>query len=132
MDARELHEFCLGFPGAIEDFPFDPDTSVFKVASEVEGARHPAKMFALTRLRGLPLSVSLKCDPVLALQLRAGYPQITGAWHLNKKHWNGVLLEGLPDELLRNMIEDSYDLVVSGLSRRQQEQLSWKGLVERG
>ncbi|PSS42642.1 MmcQ-like protein [Arthrobacter woluwensis] len=132
MDARELREFCLGFPGAIEDFPFDPDTSVFKVASEVEGARHPAKMFALTRLRALPLSVSLKCDPVLALQLRAGYPQITGAWHLNKKHWNGVLLEGLPDELLRNMIEDSYDLVVSGLSRRQQEQLSWKGLVERG
>ncbi|SEC87090.1 MmcQ/YjbR family DNA-binding protein [Arthrobacter woluwensis] len=132
MDARELREFCLGFPGAIEDFPFDPDTSVFKVASEVEGARHPAKMFALTRLRALPLSVSLKCDPVLALQLRAGYPQITGAWHLNKKHWNGVLLEGLPDELLRNMIEDSYDLVVSGLSRRQQEQLSWKGLIERG
>lgn len=132
MDARELREFCLGFPGAVEDFPFDPDTSVFKVASEVEGARHPAKMFALTRLRALPLSVSLKCDPVLALQLRAGYPQITGAWHLNKKHWNGVLLEGLPDELLRNMIEDSYDLVVSGLSRRQQGQLSWKGLVERG
>ncbi|MDQ0707566.1 putative DNA-binding protein (MmcQ/YjbR family) [Arthrobacter woluwensis] len=132
MDARELREFCLGFPGAVEDFPFDPDTSVFKVASEVEGARHPAKMFALTRLRAVPLSVSLKCDPVLALQLRAGYPQITGAWHLNKKHWNGVLLDGLPDELLRNMIEDSYDLVVSGLSRRQQEQLSWKGLVERG
>lgn len=132
MDARELREFCLEFPGAVEDFPFDPDTSVFKVASEVEGARHPAKMFALTRLRSEPLSVSLKCDPVLALQLRAGYPQITGAWHLNKKHWNGVLLEGLPDELLRNMIEDSYDLVVSGLSRRQQEQLSWKGLVERG
>jgi len=132
MDARELREFCLGFPGAVEEFPFDPDTSVFKVASEVDGARHPAKMFALSRLRAEQLSVSLKCEPVLALQLRAGYPQITGAWHLNKKHWNGVVLEGLPDELLRDMIEDSYDLVLATLSRRQQEQLGWKGLLERG
>ncbi|MDP5226485.1 MULTISPECIES: MmcQ/YjbR family DNA-binding protein [Arthrobacter] len=131
MDAASLREFCLSFPGAVEEFPFDPELSVFKVASAVDGARHPAKMFAASRL-DVPLQISLKCEPDLALQLRAAHPQITGAWHMNKKHWNGVLLDGLPEDLLRDMIEDSYDLVVSTLSRRQQEQLGWKGLVERG
>ncbi|MFJ3958202.1 MmcQ/YjbR family DNA-binding protein [Arthrobacter sp. NPDC090010] len=132
MDAEALREFCLSFPGAVEEYPFDPGLSVFKVASAVDGARHPAKMFALSALSGTPLGVNLKCDPEIALQLRASYPAITGAWHMNKKHWNSVQLDGVPEDLLRDMIEDSYDLVVSGLSRRQQEQLGWKGLLERG
>lgn len=131
MDAAGLRAICLGFPGAFEDFPFGPETSVFKVRAAVSGgARNEAKMFALSAMDDADLSVSLKCDPTLARQLRAAHPEITGAWHLNKTHWNGVRLDGsLPDEMIRDMIEDSYDLVVSGLGRRQQEQLGWARLA---
>ena len=74
------------------------------------------KMFALSRLGGVPLSVSLKCEPLLAQELRASHPAITGGYHLNKRHWNTVLLDGsLEDQMLLDMIEDSYDLVVAGL-----------------
>ncbi len=73
-------------------------------------------MFALSRLGGDPLRVSLKCEPLLAEQLRETHAAITGAYHLNKRHWNGVLLDGsLEDQMVLDMIEDSYDLVVSGL-----------------
>jgi predicted DNA-binding protein (MmcQ/YjbR family) len=75
-------------------------------------------------------SVSLKCEPALAEQLRAAHPEITGAWHMNKRHWNGVRLDGsLPDSMVRDMVEDSYDLVVASLSRKQQEQLGWARLA---
>ena len=78
-------------------------------------------------------SVSLKCEPGLAVQLRAVHPEITGAWHMNKTHWNGVRLDGnLPAEMIRDMVEDSYDLVVAGLSRKQQEQLGWARLEKAG
>jgi predicted DNA-binding protein (MmcQ/YjbR family) len=132
MDAAALRGLCLGFPGAFEDFPFGPETSVFKVRAAVSGgARHEAKMFALSALDGAALSVSLKCEPALAEQLRAAHPEITGAWHLNKTHWNGVRLDGaLPDSMVRDLVEDSYDLVVAALSRRQQEQLGWARLAQ--
>jgi predicted DNA-binding protein (MmcQ/YjbR family) len=132
MDAVALRELCLGFPGTFEDFPFGPETSVFKVRAAVSGgARHEAKMFALSALDPADLSVSLKCEPVLAEQLRAAHPGITGAWHMNKKHWNGVRLDGaLPDVMVQDMVEDSYDLVVATLSRRQQEQLGWARLTQ--
>jgi predicted DNA-binding protein (MmcQ/YjbR family) len=105
---------------------------VFKVRPAV-GAEQDAKMFALSKLDAEPLSVSLKCDPALAVQLRAAHPEITGAWHMNKTHWNGVRLDGaLPDAMVRDMVEDSYDLVVAGLSRRQQEQLGWARLTGKG
>jgi predicted DNA-binding protein (MmcQ/YjbR family) len=131
MDAAALRGLCLGFPGAFEDYPFGPDTAVFKVRASVPGgARHEAKMFALSALDPEDLAVSLKCEPALAEQLRAAHPEITGAWHLNKRHWNGVRLDGaLPDSMIRDMIEDSYDLVVATLSRRQQEQLGWARLA---
>ena len=88
MDAAALRALCLGFAGAFEDFPFGPETSVFKVRAAVSGgARHEAKMFALSAMDEADLSVSLKCEPALAQQLRAAHPEITGAWHLNKKHW---------------------------------------------
>ena len=129
MDAATLRRICLGFPGAFEDFPFGPEASVFKVRSAV-GQEQDAKMFALSALDAEPLSVSLKCEPALAVQLRAAHPEITGAWHMNKTHWNGVRLDGaLPDAMVRDMVEDSYDLVVAGLSRRQQEQLGWARLA---
>jgi predicted DNA-binding protein (MmcQ/YjbR family) len=103
---------------------------VFKVRAAVSGgARHEAKMFAASALDARELSVSLKCEPALAENLRAAHPEITGAWHMNKTHWNGVQLDGaLPDAMVRDMVEDSYDLVVATLSRKQQEQLGWARL----
>lgn len=131
MDASQLKEICLSFPGAFEDFPFGPETSVFKVrASVTGGAKQEAKMFAASALESPNLSVSLKCEPALAEQLRAAHPEISGAWHMNKTHWNGVRLDGdLPDAMVRDMVEDSYDLVVASLSRKQQEQLGWARLA---
>lgn len=130
MDTAQLRKICLSFPGAFEDFPFGPETSVFKVRAHVAGgARHEAKMFAASAMDPDDWSVSLKCEPALAEQLRAAHPEITGAWHMNKTHWNGVRLDGaLPDAMVRDMVEDSYDLVVATLSRRQQDQLGWARL----
>lgn len=121
MKAAELKRICLGLPGAREEFPFDDGTSVFKVAG---------KMFALSALKSPPPRVSLKCDPDVAVQLRLQYPEITGGYHLNKRHWNTVVVEGsVPARLVREMIEDSYDLVVAGLPRREQEKLKWVALA---
>jgi predicted DNA-binding protein (MmcQ/YjbR family) len=117
MDATELRQWCLQHAGAIEDFPFGPETSVFKVAG---------KMFALSALDRAPLEVSVKCEPELAAQLRHSYPAIRPGYHLNKRHWNTITLDGsLPDQLLGDLIEDSYDLVVSALPRRVRQQLGW-------
>lgn len=119
MKPDALKAACLDLTGAVETFPFNLETSVFKVGG---------KIFALTALDASPLSVSLKCDPELALRLRAQYPAITGGWHLNKRHWNTVLLDGsVPQKLVREMIEDSYDLVVSSLPRSQRLELDWTG-----
>ena len=85
MTARALRKLCLGFPGAVEEFPFSPTTSVFKV----EG-----KIFAISALDGRPLDVSLKCEPGLAEQLRASHEAIRPGYHLNKRHWNTVVLDG--------------------------------------
>jgi predicted DNA-binding protein (MmcQ/YjbR family) len=115
----ELRRRCLAFPGAVEDHPFNPQTSVFKVAG---------KIFAIAPLSERPLRVSLKCEPELAEQLRAAYAAITPGYHLNKRHWNTVELDGsVPDRIVRDMIEDSYDLVVAALSRRKQAELGWQG-----
>ncbi|MFF1254074.1 MmcQ/YjbR family DNA-binding protein [Pseudarthrobacter sp. NPDC058329] len=134
MDPAALRKICLSFPGAYEDYPFGPETAVFKVRAEVAGgARHVAKLFALSSLDSRDFYVNLKCDPTLAVQLRAVHPEITGAWHMNKTHWNGVRLDGgLPDDMVRDMVEDSYDLVVAGLSRKQQEHLGWARLAGAG
>ncbi len=134
MDVAALRGICLGFPGAFEDFPFGPETSVFKVrAAASGGARQEAKMFALSAMDQAHFAVSLKCEPALAEQLRSAHPEITGAWHLNKTHWNGVRLDGsLPDSMVRDMVEDSYDLVVATLTRRQQERLGWARLSQGG
>jgi predicted DNA-binding protein (MmcQ/YjbR family) len=119
VDGDALRRLCLERSGTVEEFPFTPGVSVFKVAG---------KMFALSRLDAEPLSVSLKCEPDLAQELRAAYPAVAPGYHLNKRHWNTVTLDGsLPDELVRDMVEDSYDLVVSGLPRRTREALGWDG-----
>ena len=120
MTAAALRKLCLSFPGAYEDFPFGPNASVFKV----EG-----KLFAISLLRSAPLRVSLKCEPELAEQLRGSYPDaVTPGYHLNKRHWNTVLCsEGaVSDEMVRDMVEDSYDLIVAAMPRRVQQRLGWK------
>jgi predicted DNA-binding protein (MmcQ/YjbR family) len=114
-----LRRTCLALPGAAEEFPFDAENAVFKV----EG-----KIFAISRLEGRPLRVSVKCDPGLAEQLRASYPAITPGYHLNKRHWNTIVLDGsVPDAMVRDMIEDSYDLVVAALPRAKRDALGWTG-----
>ncbi len=119
MEWRTVRSLCVGFPGAQETFPFSPGMSVFKV----EG-----KMFALSRGDEEPLRVSLKCEPLLAQQLRAAHPAITAGYHLNKRHWNTIVLDGsIPDQLIADMIEDSYDLVVSSLPRSKRRALGWDG-----
>jgi predicted DNA-binding protein (MmcQ/YjbR family) len=117
MDASELRRCCLGHSGAVEDHPFGPEHSVFKVAG---------KMFALSALERRPLELSLKCEPELADPLRQTYAAIRPGYHLNKRHWNTITLDGsLPDPFLRDLIEDSYDLVVAGLPKRVRAELGW-------
>ena len=109
MDARELRAACLALPGAAEDLPFGDEVSVFKVAG---------KMFAVCDLDGDPLQLSLKCEPELAVRLRATYPAIAPGYHLNKRHWNTVTLDGsLPEQMVTDMLGDSYDLVVASLPK---------------
>jgi predicted DNA-binding protein (MmcQ/YjbR family) len=82
-------------------------------------------MFALSALDGTPLTVNLKCDPDLAVGLRADHPGvIVPGWHMNKRHWNTVTVAGLPDRLVRELVEDSYDLVVAGLPRAERLRLN--------
>lgn len=114
VKASELRRWCLDQRGAVEEFPFGPEHSVFKVGG---------KMFALSGLGRTPLEVSVKCQPELAVQLRASYTAIRPGYHLNKRHWNTITLDGsLPDQLVRDLIEDSYDLVLSGLPTRMRAQ----------
>ncbi|MEU5090217.1 MmcQ/YjbR family DNA-binding protein [Streptomyces sp. NPDC021356] len=116
MTPQELRALCLSFNAAVEDFPFNPETSVFKVMG---------KLFALTALDGRPLTVNLKCDPEDAARLRGEHPGlVVPGWHMNKRHWNTVTVDGeLPDRLVRELVEDSYDLVVAGLPRAERLRL---------
>jgi predicted DNA-binding protein (MmcQ/YjbR family) len=103
VNAAELRRYCLSLAGATETFPFGSNCSVFKVAG---------KMFALSILDQAPLSVSLKCEPELAEQLRSTHAAVIPGYHLNKRHWNTVMIDGsLTDQMIKAMIEDSYDLV---------------------
>ena len=103
MTAEELRAWCLAQAGADETFPFSEGVSVFKVRG---------RMFALSRLSAEPLSVSVKCDPDLAVELRAANPAIQPGYHLNKRHWITITIDGsLPDQTIIDLIEDSYDLV---------------------
>ena len=109
MDAVEFREYCLTKPNAIEGTPFGETVLVFKVAG---------KMFALMSLDEVPATANLKCDPDLALELRDRYEQVRPGYHMNKKHWNTVEIEGgIPETELCKMIDHSYDLVVESLPR---------------
>jgi predicted DNA-binding protein (MmcQ/YjbR family) len=106
---------CGAKPGSVEDYPFGDEVAVFKVVGRI---------FALVSLGSPPGSVSLKCDPDLAVGLRARYAAITPGYHLSKRHWNTVTLDGsVPDEELLELIDHSYDLVVARLTRAQRNGL---------
>jgi len=108
MDIELLREYCLSKPETTESFPFDEVTLVFKVGG---------KMFALVNLHG-DLSINLKCDPELAIELRENYSSVQPGFHMNKTHWNTINMDGsVPDKLLKEWIDHSYWLIVSGLSK---------------
>ena len=115
MNVEKFRDYCLGKPAVTEGTPFGPDNIVFKV----EG-----KMFALLALDEVPPAANLKCDPDLALELRDRYEQVQPGYHMNKKHWNTVVLDGvIPEKEIRKMIDDSYALVVQSLPKAKREKL---------
>lgn len=104
MTWEQLRDHCLSMPGAQETFPFEPHVSVFKAAN--------GKMFALSIARRAPLQVSVKCEPDLGEALRREHDAIVEGYHLNKRHWITVTLNAdVPDDRVRELVEDSYDLV---------------------
>jgi predicted DNA-binding protein (MmcQ/YjbR family) len=115
LTKEEIRNYILSKPGAFEDFPFGDDVPVFKVAK---------KMFALFNSDGDNLKINLKCDPSEALYLRETFDAIIPGYHMNKKHWNTLLMDGsMPDQLVYQWIDDSYKLVVAQLPKGEQASL---------
>lgn len=115
MNIEYIREYCLSKKGTSESFPFDESTLVFKVLD---------KMFALVGLERTPIQINLKCDPEYALELRDQYSEIIGGYHMSKKHWNTVMIEGdLEDQLILSLIDDSYDLVVTSFTKKKRLEL---------
>lgn len=123
----ELRAACAGLPGTIETFPFDATTLVFKVGASVARPTGPKaaahgdgtyRMYALTSLEGDPVHLSLKCDPARTETLRAKFPAIRPGYHLDKRHWNTLVLDGsVPDDLVLDLLRHSYELVCRNLPR---------------
>ena len=114
MNIETIREYCLSLPAATEDFPFDETTLVFRVSG---------KIFAMIDLEDTEWFV-LKCDPEYAIELREEHQEITGAWHMNKKHWNQLNLFGsLSDKQILTLIDHSYDLVFKKLTRKRREEI---------
>jgi predicted DNA-binding protein (MmcQ/YjbR family) len=115
MTRDELLDQCGNLPAAVEGYPFGDGVAVFKVGGRI---------FALVPLEGDPPSISLKCDPDVALHLRDRHTAVRPGYHLNKRHWNTVDLDGsIDDEECREMIDHSYDLVVRRLTKVKRAQL---------
>lgn len=111
-----LRDYLLAKPGVTDDFPFGPEVMVFRVAG---------KIFAFLPWELNPVSISLKCDPERATELREMYPGITGAYHLDKKHWNGVLLDdAVTMDLVEELMDHSYDLVFAKLPKKVRDGLA--------
>ncbi|MDO9576282.1 MAG: MmcQ/YjbR family DNA-binding protein [Candidatus Cloacimonadales bacterium] len=118
MNLKQLRKYFALKPGAYEDFPFDDVTMVIKVGN---------KMFALIGLDAEPLCINLKCDPMLAVELRQLYPAVIPGYHMNKTHWNTVILDGsIPEKIIKKMIDDSYDLVFKSLTKKVREKILGK------
>jgi predicted DNA-binding protein (MmcQ/YjbR family) len=110
MNIEVLREYCLGKPGVEETLPFGPDTLVYKVND---------KIFLLVGLDEDPLTFNVKCDPETALELREQYPCVLPGYHMNKRHWNTIIVDGtISSKLLREWIDHSYTLVLKNSSAR--------------
>lgn len=111
MDIEAYRNYCLSKKGVTEELPFDDVTLVYKVKG---------KMFTLTDIDRFE-SINVKCDPLIASQLRETYAGVQPGYHMNKQHWNTITTDGsIPDRLLYSWIDDSYNLVVAGLSKKDQ------------
>lgn len=115
MSLEELRHHCLSKPGAEETFPFDLETLVFKVGG---------KIFLLCSTESHPLAFNIKADPEQAIAMRESHPCVTPGYHMNKKHWNTILVDGsVSSAMLKAWIDDSYTLIVSALPRKTRESL---------
>ena len=115
MEIEKLQSYLLNKKGSFEEFPFGPEVMVYKVMG---------KMFALVFWRESLLRINLKCDPDLAMHFRAMYKAITPGYHMNKRHWNTITLDGsISDKEIFSMIDDSYNLVVKGLKKADRKKL---------
>lgn len=116
MNIEQLQEYCLSKPGVEETLPFGPDTLVFKVMG---------KVFLLCGLEGDPLQFNVKCDPDKAIELREEYACVQPGYHMNKKHWNTITVDGsAPLKKLKEWIDHSYELVQNSLPKKEKEKLN--------
>ena len=121
MNIEEVREYCLSLPQVTEDFPFDETSLAFRIEQ---------KIFAMVDLENTQWFV-LKCEPEYALDLRERHPEISGAWHMNKKHWNQLNLFGtLSDELVKHLIRHSYNEVIKKLSRKVKDEKNIRPVPE--
>lgn len=118
MDIESYRQYCLAKPGVTEHTPFGPDTLVMKVSG---------KMFTLTDLNSFG-HIALKVIPEMGVELREQYTSVVPAYHMNKMHWINVVMDGaIPDKLVMRWIDNSYDLVVAGLTKKEREKLEKLG-----
>jgi predicted DNA-binding protein (MmcQ/YjbR family) len=115
MYIDEFRDYCIAKRGVTEHTPFGPETLVMKVMN---------KMFALTGIDEFEF-INLKCDPERALELRDQYEGIRPGWHMNKTHWNSVMVDGsVSDQMIRELIDHSYELIVESLPRKLKDELA--------
>ena len=114
MNVEEFRDYCLLKKGVTEEFPFDETTLVFKVMG---------KMFALCGLDRVPTQINLKCNPERAIELRDAYDGIIEGWHMSKVHWNTLFIHNLPHSLIQELIDHSYELVVSKFTKKLKSEL---------
>jgi len=118
MDIESLREYCLKKPAVEETFPFGPETLVYKVGG---------KIFLITSLDSESFRFSVKCDPEKVIELRERYECVQPGYHLNKKHWNTILVDGtVSNSILKEWIDDSYHLIVESLPAKAREQVKGK------
>ena len=115
MNIEEITEYCSKKKGVTQEFPFDEETLVLKVMG---------KMFLLASLEKIPLQINLKCNPEEAVELREKYEAVIPGYHMNKQHWNTVIIDNsIPPKSILSWIDNSYNLIVTGLKKSQKEEL---------
>lgn len=114
MEISDIRDYCLAKNGVTESLPFNDETLVFKVGN---------KRFLLIPLEKLPTQFAAKADPEWSEELREEYPQISGAWHMNKTHWNSVECDSLKKDLIMKLIDSSYELIFSSFTKKMKEEI---------